>query len=268
MTVSSLTTRRRRTLRLRTVAAGLALVFVAAACNPVYTDAAVEHQANSPDTRPAWCDSTGGGHGSHTPPNPDPYAGVVKGELSWSDCLVNSIWFDVAVEYAQQWPTAGEAVADGWFRVVPYAQGMGTHHRRADAANFDDVFKGWEPEYLMYDGNGSNAELTGMAWWVQSEGAPPEGFRGDNDWWHQHLNVCLTQGGTWIGQGISASQCAAAGGVHHPNDDWWMAHAWIMPDWQVQFDVFQNHHPCLPQGGPITDQNDPCWDEAMHGGGH
>ena len=130
------------------------------------------------------------------------------------------------------------------------------------------MFRGWEPEYLMYDGSGRSAELTGMAWWTHSEGGPPEGFNGDNDWWHQHLNVCLTPAGTWIGQNMSAAQCAAQGGVHYPNDDWWMAHAWILPGWELQFDVFQNHHRCLPSGGPITDPEHACWMEAMHGGGH
>ncbi len=145
---------------------------------------------------------------------------------------------------------------------------MGTHHVRSDFGAVDGTFEGWEPDFLMYDGNGPDAELTGMAWWVQSADGPPEGFRGDNDWWHQHHNVCLSQAGTWIGQNMTAAQCAAAGGVHHPNHDWWMAHAWIMPDWQLPFDVFQNHHPCLPASGPITDPANPCWMEAMHGSGH
>ena len=244
----------------------VAAVLVLTACEPIYTRAALDHESATPDTRPWWCDSTGGGHGDHVM-DPDPYEGVVKGELSWDDCRLNSIWFDMAVDFAQQWPTAGDAVAGGWMRVVPYAAGMGTHHRRIDD-EMDGVFRGWEPEYLMYDGNGSGAELTGMAWWTQSADGPPEGFAGDNDWWHQHPDVCLTQADTWIGQTMSAQECAGRGGVHYPNDDWWMAHAWIMPDWQQQFDVFQNHHPCLPGSGPITDQTDACWMEAMHGGGH
>jgi hypothetical protein len=251
----------------RAAAVGIVLLLLTAACEPVYTEGAVEHQETSPDTRPWWCDSTGGGHGDHVM-DPDPYEGIVKGELSWGDCLVNSAWFDMAVGYAEQWPTLGAAEADGWFRVVPYAAGMGTHHRRADSAGIDDVFEGWKPEFLMYDGNGPNARLTGMAWWVQSADGPPEGFRGDNDWWHQHHNVCLTPAGRWIGQGMTPAQCTAAGGVHYPNHDWWMAHAWIMPAWQQPFDVFQNHHPCLPGSGPITDPTDPCWMEAMHGPPH
>lgn len=259
------TNRRRRAWSLVAVVA--AVMVLASACHTVYTETAVDMRDNTPETLPWWCDSTGGGHGGHVM-DPDPYEGIVKGELSWDDCVTNSIWFDVAVDYAMNWPTAGEAEADGWMQVVPYASGMGTHHRRIEDVVYDDVFKGWEPEFLMYDGNGPGAELTGMAWWVRSADGPPEGFKGDNDWWHQHHNVCLTQAGTWIGQDMSPQQCAAAGGVHYPNHDMWMAHAWIMPDWELQFDVFQNHHPCLPGSGPISDTTDPCWMEAMHGSGH
>jgi hypothetical protein len=244
----------RKRWSLTALTAGALLVLTA--CNPIYLDGAVQHQASDPDTRPWWCDSTGGGHGDHMM-DPDPYEGIVKGELSWDDCITNSIWFDVARDYAMQWPTAGEAEADGWHRIVPYAEGMGTHHVR-DYAGLDDEFKGWEPEFLMYDGNGPNAELTGMAWWVQSEGGPPDGFKGDNDWWHQHLNVCLSQNLTWIGQNMTPEQCAAQNGIHLPNDDWWMAHAWILPDWQLQFDVFQNHHPCLPWSGPMAGTGRHC----------
>ncbi|MGK2929824.1 MAG: hypothetical protein ACSLFO_09645 [Acidimicrobiales bacterium] len=252
---------------LRTMAAAGALLLAVAACEPVYTEEAVEHRDSGSEMRPWWCDSTGGGHGDHVM-DPDPYEGITKGELSWEDCVNNSILFDMAVNYAQQWPTAGDAEAEGWYQVVPYAAGMGTHHVLPSANNIDEVFKGYEPEFLMYDGNGPDAELTGMAWWVRSEGEPPEGFFGDNDWWHQHRNVCLSPAGTWWGQGVSAEDCASRGGTHLPNDDMWMAHAWIMPEWQQHFDVFQNHHPCITWSGPITDRDHACWDEAMGGGGH
>jgi len=254
---------------LRTVATALAMIFVLAACQPIYTQAAGDHKNNDPDTRPWWCDSTGGGHGDHVM-DPDPYEGIVKGELSWDDCLVNSIWFDMLVDWSNQWTSEGVAEDAGFFQVVPYATGMGTHHLNPNAP-VDDVFDPANPEFIMFDGNGRSAELTGFAWWVESEGGPPEGFKGDNDWWHQHRDVCLSPQGTWWGQGGTRQACESAGGTFLPNENMWMTHAWVLPDWQLQFDVFQNHHPCLKstaEGGPITDRNDPCWMEAMHGGGH
>jgi hypothetical protein len=255
----------RRGSLLRAGGIALAMIIVLTACEPVYTQAAADHQEASPDTRPWWCDSTGGGHGDHMM-DPDPYEGVVKGELSWNDCLINSIYFDALLDWAAQWTNQGVAEDAGFFQVVPYAAGMGTHHVNPEA-KFDDVFNPARPEFIMFDGNGRDAELTGFAWWVQSDDGPPEGFLGDNDWWHQHPNVCLSPQGTWWGQGGTREACEDRGGTFLPNDDMWMVHAWVLPDWQLQFDVFQNHHPCLPGSGPITDPDNPCWMEAMHGGG-
>ena len=42
----------------------------------------------------------------------------------------------------------------------------------------------------------------------------------------------------------------------------WLLHAWIVPGWQHQPDVFVCHHPCLQAGGPAP-MDDPCWDDAM-----
>lgn len=252
----------------RLMALGVVSVFVFAACDPIFYNAAVEHEQNDPATRPWWCDSTGGGHGDHMM-DPDPYEGVVKGMLSWDDCKTVSLMFDMARTYVENWPTAADAEADGWYQVVPYASGMGTHHARVDDMlnGYDDVFKAWEPEFLMYDDNGPSAELTGMAWWVQSSDGPPAGFPGDNDWWHQHPGICLTQSLTWMGQGWTEQGCLDAGGVWANSNDKWMVHAWILPNWELHFDVFQNHHPCL-EGGVTTDPNDPCWDEAEMGPDH
>mgnify|MGYP006172752897 CR=1 FL=1 len=59
------------------------------------------------------------------------------------------------------------------------------------------------------------------------------------------------------------AQCESLGGINVDFSDWWMTHAWILPEWQVHFDVFTNHHPCLLSSGPETDPTHECWDEAM-----
>ncbi len=247
--------------------AALAALFVLSACEPVFTDAAIEHNQTTPDTRPWWCDSTGGGHGDHEVHH-NPYEGVVKGKLTWEECVVNSIHFDMLNDWAQQWTSEGVAEDAGFFQVVPYAEGMGTHHLNPNGQGGDGIFDFDNPDFLMFDGNRRDAKLTGFAWWVRSEGGPPEGFRGDNDWWHQHRNVCLSPQGRWRGQGGTREACEDGGGEFLPNEDMWMTHAWVLPDWEIRFDVFQNHHPCLPASGPITDRNDPCWMTAMHGEHH
>jgi hypothetical protein len=81
--------------------------------------------------------------------------------------------------------------------------------------------------------------------------------------------VCLHETNfTYMGENRSDADCASAGGVNVDLSNWWMLHAWILPDWQVHFDVFVNHHPCLAGSGPITDHNNACWDEALSGPGH
>lgn len=274
----------RRGLVTSGLVAGLALFL--SSC--VFFPAAFQHQQNMPDTRPWWCHSTGDGghnHGGH-----NPYEGVEKGMLSWDDCLAVSAQFDLATDYVQQWQTEGEAEDDGWHQVVGYAAGMGTHHSQQGTfdpsyltspefdpddpefpgTEWDEKFDPTKPEFLMYDGNGRNAQLTGMAWWVRTtDGQPPEGFPGDNDWWHQHPLVCVNKTNvTYMGENRPDAECESLGGVNVDFSKYWMAHAWIIDPWHVQFDVFTNHHPCLSGAGPIFDMNDECWDEAMSGGGH
>ena len=57
-----------------------------------------------------------------------------------------------------------------------------------------NVFDPDKPTYLQYDGNGPDAKLVGMSWYVRSGAMPPEGFPGDNDWWHVHPELCLSGG--------------------------------------------------------------------------
>ena len=70
-----------RRVALSAVVAVLALV--ASSC---FYGAALQHQADHPDTRPWWCHSTGTG-GHHVDPA---YDGQEKGMLSWDDCLALS----------------------------------------------------------------------------------------------------------------------------------------------------------------------------------
>lgn len=268
--------------RWRLVAIVALLTVVASSC---YTTQAVDHQTNDPTTRPWWCMSTGNG-GHHVDPA---YAGQTKGMLSWDDCARNSVGFDVALSWAEQWPTLGAAEADGWTRMVNYVEGMGTHHARLGdfdptedpsfdpdnplfpGTNIDDTFKSWEPEFLMFDGNDDDAELVGFAWYVLgTPTTPPEGFAGGNDWWHRHESLCFTNNSFLVvGENISDAACASRGGTNLDLSNYWMSHAWIVDGWQTKADVFTNHHPCLHAGGPATHgDGDACWDEADNGGGH
>ncbi len=162
---------------------------------------------------PWWCTSTEEIPVTSGPAagNVDYYAGTHKAPLSWADCKSMSVYFDFAKAYALQWPTAGAAEAAGFRMATPYVDGMGTHHIRGGitpamlnspsfnrldpdltAAGLDDVFDPTQPEVLQFEGNGPNAKLVGFDYYVHTNtGRPPEGFAGNNDWWHIHPMICF-----------------------------------------------------------------------------
>ncbi|MDZ7733292.1 MAG: hypothetical protein U5R31_09390 [Acidimicrobiia bacterium] len=146
--------RRRGIMRhARLLAIAAVAMLVATSCNNFFQETAEEHQQSSPDTRPWWCHSAdhGGGHDGH---GAEHYEGVEKGMLSWSDCLALSGQLDDVLEWANQWPTRGDAEAAGFYPAVNYATGMGTHHR-APGADFNDAFDPTRPEFLQYGGERS-----------------------------------------------------------------------------------------------------------------
>ena len=161
---------------------------------------------------PWWCTST-----EEIPVTTGPavgtvdwYADIDKAPLAWDDCMTMSAQFDVAKEFAEQWPTEGAAEADGWREVTPYVPGMGTHHVRGgitpamladpsfnrqnpilDSVGLDDKFEPTKPEVLQFDGNGPAAKLVGFDYYVRTNtGLPPAGFPGNIDWWHHHPWIC------------------------------------------------------------------------------
>ncbi len=218
-----------------------------------YRPLAESYQKNAPNDRPWWCNSKGGEgtHGSQYYMD----RGITKGPLSWADCLELSSDLDQASAYALQWPTRGEAEAAGWKASVNYAMGMGTHHALGNPlqGSFDPT----KPNFLQYDGNGPNAKLVGMSWYVKNgPDAPPEGFPGNNDWWHTHENLCISNA---TGLVIFDGPCQTSqDGATVYLGDYWMVHAWIIPGFLWPHDVFVGHHPCLLASGPAA-PDDPCW---------
>jgi hypothetical protein len=226
------------------------LVLVLTGC---FQPIAERMQAGDPTSRPWWCNSTGGEgtHGSQYYMD----RGITKGPLSWDDCLELSTDLDAALQYAIQWPTRAEAEAAGWKATVNYAMGMGTHHALGNP--LQGSFDPQRPNFLQYDGNGPDAKLVGMSWYVNNgPDGPPEGFPGNNDWWHTHEYLCISN---TTGLVIRDGQCAAGqNGTSVYLGNYWMVHAWIIPGWQHFSDVFVGHHPCLLAGGPAA-PDDPCW---------
>ncbi|HEX6236708.1 MAG TPA: hypothetical protein VFZ68_05920 [Acidimicrobiales bacterium] len=250
-------------LRVRSVTVPGVLVVMTLLLSGCFYSSARYHMSKDPDTRPWWCHSHMGhddheGEGGHGDHGHEHYEGVQKGMLSWSDCLALSQHLDNALEFAQQFPTLGEAEAAGWVRTVNYATGMGTHHRNPNTGILPapGVFNPDEPTYLQYDGNGANAKLVGMSWYVNSGPTPPAGFPGDNDWWHVHPQLCLSSS---TGLVIRDGPCQPGdNGTTIDLSNYWMVHAWIVPGWTYKPDIFINHHPCLLPGGPAGPDHE-CW---------
>lgn len=211
----------------------------------VATGCEVADWAEGGEHRPWYCDPTDtaindGHEGGH---DHMPHYTEEKGPLSAEDCFQLNLDLNEAVKYASQFPTAGEAEANGWHHLAPWIPGQGTHHvniERQVSAEFDPT----RPNLLMYDSNSDSGQLTGMVWAVQSGMHPPEGFPGDNDHWHAHAMLCYAPGPYIVGDGITDEQCAARGGENVDSSDTWLLHVWLpVYDGWMATDIFNKTHP-------------------------
>ena len=141
-------------------------------------------------------------------------------------------------------PTLGEAEAAGYRKVTTYLPCIGAH-----LMNFkfvDGVFDPTQPEMLLYDGNGPNAHVVGLSYYVITrDKKAPEGFAGPNDPWHQHIGLCV-RGGLVIGsEKTTKEECAGRGGVKADGSNAWMNHTWAVPGWESPWGIFSGEHPEL-----------------------
>jgi hypothetical protein len=270
--------------RTRTLALAACLALVAASCD--YADMAGYFRSNG-DPLPWWCAPTEEIPVTDGPAsgNIDWYAGTHKEPLTWEQCERLSAQLDAAIETVSQWPTAADAAADGWQMVMPYYPGMGTHHTRngflvdllkdpnfdrfnpiLDEYGMDDVFDPANPEVLQYDGNGPDAKLIGFDYYVRTDnGLPPEGFEGNNDWWHHHPWICFSKtDGRSINFNTSDATCNAQGGVNVNMSNYYMLHAWVLEDMVYTPDVYAGMIPCITVSGAIYDTLDPCHTGGAH----
>lgn len=209
------------------------------------------------------------------------YEGQTRQPLSYNECMTVALQFDKAKAYAEQYPTLGAAVDAGFDNTFNFIPGMGTHHGLDSISPelladptfdplhpiipnsiIDDVFDPAQPEFLQYNGNGRDAVLVGMSYYVRTDtGLPPEGFVGNNDWWHHHPTLCLDRTTAVASSpNISDATCASRDGVNVHLQDYYMLHLWVVDDLEYHADVHAPMHPCILSTGAIFDMDDPCHD--------
>jgi len=148
-----------------------------------------------------------------------------------------------ARQAAESLPTAADAVAAGYRKVTTYLPCIGAHYMKFSIVdgNFDPT----AVEMMLYSGDGPDAKVVGLSYYMMSGAAPPEGFAGPNDTWHQHIGLCVKSGIVIGPEKWTAEECAAKGGEKGGGENAWMMHAWVVPGWESSWGIFSGEHPEL-----------------------
>jgi hypothetical protein len=205
---------------------------------------AAERDPDAPD------DTGAGGHIGPQPWHPltDP-----------DDCAQLAAELELAASVAERYPTAAEAMEDGYVLVAPYLPGIASHFMNFSLV--DDVFEVDRPEMLLFDGNTPESQVVGLSYYIRHDGdsEPTQGFTGRNDHYHRHVGLCI-RGGVVIGDtDTTEEQCEAMGGRKASGADGWMSHAWVVPGCESPWGVFSAANPVLDR--TLVDnsgQGDPC----------
>ncbi len=180
-----------------------------------------------------------GGHGGHLGPQP----WVAMTDQAQCDQLAAEL--TRAREVALRYPTAADATAAGWFRVTPYVAGIAAHYMKFSIV--DGTFDIDEPEMLLYDGDGPDAAMVGLSYYLihNSDLEPTQGFTGPNDHFHRHVGLCIGAGGVIGDSTTTAEECAAIGGRKAGGTGGWMNHVWIVPGCESPWGMFSGASPLL-----------------------
>jgi len=115
----------------------------------------------------------------------------------------------------------------------------------------DERFDPSHPEMLLIDntpGRTPHPRLAGFSYLVASD-RPPEGFAGSADHWHQHSGMCYEAG---IETRDGVARAADCPGTFVPGGTLWMLHAWVVPGYPPDINLFDptNSRLCPPRKGP------------------
>jgi hypothetical protein len=154
-----------------------------------------------------------------------------------------------AREVVARYPTVADALKGGYIQSTPFVPCIGAHYTNARLAiRFDPG----APSELLFDGTTPDSKIVGLSYLVWSPTGPPEGFAGENDFWHTHSfngGLCM-KGALVIGnEDTSKKDCEARGGRKAALEDIYMVHDWVVPGWDCSWGVFAGECPEL--GGRI-----------------
>jgi hypothetical protein len=179
------------------------------------------------------------GHGGHMGPT----GWVPMTDKAQCDKLTQEL--TQARDTALRYPTAAEAEKGGWRKVTGYVPGIAAHY--INARHVDGRFEIDKPEMLLYDGEGPEARIVGLSYYVvlAGEAQPTQGFTGDNDHYHRHVGLCI-RGGMVVGAStLSDEECAAMGGRKAGGSGGWMNHVWVVPGCESPWGLFSGATPLL-----------------------
>lgn len=193
------------------------------------------------------------GHGEH------------KGPQTWvpatdpAVCAQLRAELDQARAVAAAYPTAADARAAGYVQVTTYIPEIASHWM--NFAYVDGTFEVTKPEMLLYDGNGLDATMVGLSYYLigSADTAPTQGFAGGNTEYHRHVGLCVR--GTLVvgGEATTPEECAARGGRKNGGSNAWMSHAWVVPGCESPWGLFSAANPKLTaQLGQNSGRGAPC----------
>lgn len=145
---------------------------------------------------------------------------------------------------ALRYPTVADAREAGYLPVGPAAPELGVHFAQFKYVAQADFHWDW-PGVLMYEGTDPGDRVVGLLYMTRARHVP-EGFVGDLDHWHGHLNVCIKRNGdaidiVGVDGDLTDESCRAAGGVHFGGSGS-MLHVWPLEG-------------LTPPGGPFAESN-------------
>jgi hypothetical protein len=149
---------------------------------------------------------------------------------------------------AERYPTAQDAIDDGYRMVTPYLPSIASHYINVGNAQSFDIDN---PGMLLYDGNGPDAAIVGISHYLFSEEYPEEGFTGPNDHWHRHIGLCMSDDEGLIigGTNLTEEECADRGGTKMDGGNQWMSHTWVVPGCESDYGMFSGANPALVARG-------------------